>query len=615
MIMLLVLPLSAWAQAKDLRRQANLKIVVDSVQHYIVTGQKTKAETLLGKMISYGYARQDTEIIVMGKVGLINTHIIDPVYIDSVLDDMVPMARALGQPRFMSEYYIDKAVVAAFYEDYVTQILYVDSALALATQAKDSLNMAYSYTELSRAYANIGEYATALDMARKATAYFSRDKRYIYLEAYSIRGEGEGLMKLGKLDSAIQRMKIAEAKFLEVGDPIQTAMTWGSLGKAHTLKKDFPAAETYFQKAGKTFWEDRPLYSDIGSAFIKLWYAEYWLAIGQTETALRTAIEAYEIADSLHVGQERMLSLELILKAATAEYPIAQRYLDTYLKASKESFKTAKARAVLDFEKKYKANEQEKRILKLDRDVQDERLRAEQTRFWIFVFTTFVILAGLLATVIGMRTRNRNRQKMMELNRKALQLQINPHFFFNVLNSINQYISENNQQQARYYLAKFAKLMRLSLETSRFDEVELGQEIELSEAYLMLEQLRRDRFDVRIEVPDNLKDLKVPPMLLQPLVENAVVHAFPDDMPFRGEIKLKAEREEGFLVLTISDNGVGMNRAAKVVEEGKTSLAMDILQQRIRLHGNRKGDITFGALHPAQTPYPGTLITLKLPIG
>ena len=150
------------------------------------------------------------------------------------------------------------------------------------------------------------------------------------------------------------------------------------------------------------------------------------------------------------------------------------------------------------------------------------------------------LIGGLVAVVIALRTRIKSQERISELNRRALQLQINPHFFFNVLNSISNYIGRNDQKAAHFYLARFARLMRLSLESSRESWVELGKELDLLEAYLELEKLRKDQFEFEVICPEELRSKKVPPMFVQPFVENAVVHAFEGEIEHPGQITIRA---------------------------------------------------------------------------
>jgi LytS/YehU family sensor histidine kinase len=155
-----------------------------------------------------------------------------------------------------------------------------------------------------------------------------------------------------------------------------------------------------------------------------------------------------------------------------------------------------------------------------------------------------------------------------ELNKSVLtsiKSQMNPHFFYNALNTIQSYIFINDKKNASTYLSKFSKLTRLILEMSEKEYLRIGEEIEGLQLYLSLEKMRfEDNLSYSIEVaPEIDVDLyKVPPMLIQPYVENAIKH---------GLLHIKTERKlqltfslkgQGFLEVVIDDNGIGRQRSA-----------------------------------------------------
>ena len=125
------------------------------------------------------------------------------------------------------------------------------------------------------------------------------------------------------------------------------------------------------------------------------------------------------------------------------------------------------------------------------------------------------------------RERLEMEKHLLELEQKALQLQMNPHFIFNALNTIQSQISEKDHQTARYQLAKFSKLMRAILENSRTSKISLETEIDTLKSYLVLEQFSRGQtfdFDIQIDLEDEDYEIFIPSMLIQPFVENAIIH-------------------------------------------------------------------------------------------
>lgn len=181
-------------------------------------------------------------------------------------------------------------------------------------------------------------------------------------------------------------------------------------------------------------------------------------------------------------------------------------------------------------------------------------------------------------------------KEINELQRSALQAQMNPHFIFNCLNSIQNFIASGDKDSAMQYLASFAKLVRTTLKASLETTISLQEEVEVLENYLELEKLRfGSRFNYKIVVDNQLDpfDTTLPPLLVQPFVENAIIHGFSfEDRSRSGDIYLAYELIDDLLQVTIRDNGIGIE-ASKQKKEGKeklrTSLGMQITQKRLSL--------------------------------
>ena len=176
---------------------------------------------------------------------------------------------------------------------------------------------------------------------------------------------------------------------------------------------------------------------------------------------------------------------------------------------------------------------------------------------------------------------------LLELEQKALQLQMNPHFIFNALNTIQSQISEKDHQTARYQLAKFSKLMRAILENSRTTKISLETEIETLKSYLALEQFSRgDIFDYDIitDLEDEDYEIMIPPMLIQPFVENAVIHGIAHLQKKRGEIQVRFTQEDDYLICEIKDNGIGRHQAKLLksqLHQQHRSVAMEVTRERL----------------------------------
>jgi anti-sigma regulatory factor (Ser/Thr protein kinase) len=203
-----------------------------------------------------------------------------------------------------------------------------------------------------------------------------------------------------------------------------------------------------------------------------------------------------------------------------------------------------------------------------------------------------IFFGGLIGWAVRSRINQLNekmqlRSALAESERKALRLQMNPHFIFNALDSISGFIFKNEPKLAVTYLNNFAKLMRLTLESSRQMLVPLQSEINLIKNYLALEQVRfNNSFDYSIELDEDVDEYVVmlPPMVIQPNLENAILHGLRHKEE-HGDLKVHFRINETELVCEIEDNGVGREKAkAKKAEKTKRQgLSSNITQERMTL--------------------------------
>jgi LytS/YehU family sensor histidine kinase len=179
------------------------------------------------------------------------------------------------------------------------------------------------------------------------------------------------------------------------------------------------------------------------------------------------------------------------------------------------------------------------------------------------------------------------KKEINELHRATLSAQMNPHFIFNSLNSIQKFITQNEQKSATTYLAKFSQLIRSTLNASLHEEISLLNEISWLENYLDLEKLRfKERFDFSIKVDAQLDqfDTMIPPLLTQPFVENAILHGFAE-IKNGGFLEVHFSKKDEKLEITIQDNGCGIFQAQqkKSHHSEQHGVGITISQKRLEL--------------------------------
>jgi LytS/YehU family sensor histidine kinase len=174
--------------------------------------------------------------------------------------------------------------------------------------------------------------------------------------------------------------------------------------------------------------------------------------------------------------------------------------------------------------------------------------------------------------------------KVAEVELKALRSQINPHFIFNCLNSIHHYMHKNNIQLAGGYLVRFSQLIRYALETSSSRMVLLREDLDALRHYMELEKLRLEgTFDFEIVTEEDQDVIHIPPMMMQPFVENAIWHGLSSRLR-GGKVTIRINRDQEMLRCIVEDNGEN-NKYAEPVSQfsKKTSLGMSLIRDRLEV--------------------------------
>ncbi|MEO9502073.1 MAG: histidine kinase [Nonlabens ulvanivorans] len=258
------------------------------------------------------------------------------------------------------------------------------------------------------------------------------------------------------------------------------------------------------------------------------------------------------------------------------------KYNEIYIETVDRLYEQKEQEIALNTRKAQDLVNRQTRILTLEKDreltenrialINTERELTQQVnnrQRWIIY--SLVALSLLLISLAYFMWRNNKQQRINNhlLALKSLRSQMNPHFIFNALNSVNSYIAMNDERAANKYLADFSKLMRSVLENSELDFIPLEKETELLGLYLKLEHERfKDKFDYEFIVDPLLEgtSLQVPPMLLQPIIENAVWHGlrYKDE---KGFLKVAFAKAENEIIVTITDNGIGRAKSKELKTE------------------------------------------------
>ncbi len=237
---------------------------------------------------------------------------------------------------------------------------------------------------------------------------------------------------------------------------------------------------------------------------------------------------------------------------------------------------------------------------------------------WIIYSLIFGMLLMALTTFLYYRSNRQQKLANNLLALKSLRTQMNPHFIFNALNSVNNFIAKSDERSANRFLSEFSVLMRSVLENSEEDFIALSKELELLELYVKLEHSRfADKFDYEINIDEKIdvEAFNIPPMLLQPYIENAIWHGlrYKDE---KGFLKIGAQEVSNeVLEITIADNGIGRKKSAILKTDNQKkqkSKGMGNIKKRIQILNDMykdKVDVSIANLYEDET---GTKVTLRL---
>lgn len=219
------------------------------------------------------------------------------------------------------------------------------------------------------------------------------------------------------------------------------------------------------------------------------------------------------------------------------------------------------------------------------------------------------------------QTLEEYKRMAVESELKALRTQINPHFLFNCMNILSSFVIRDLKDEALDFILKFSRLMRLVLENSRFHEVPVEKDIDALKLYVQLEAIRYDfsfEYDFQI-APELTENYHIPPMLLQPYVENAIKHGLSNKEEGKRLLTVKLFLEDDHIICTITDNGIGREKAAllkaKSMETPHESLGMKVTESRISLLqelSQGKASVEILDLEGDET---GTTIKIVLPVA
>lgn len=527
-----------------------------------------------------------------------------------------------------SEVYGAIGIVYKNQGEYPKALEYYELALNTAFAMGDTSWIAACYANAGNVYRRLTNYTKALDYYLKAQQVFERsgEKRRIAI----------GLMNIGNLyedqkdfNTALEYYSRALKLSRETGDQKRIAECLMNVGNVYCARGNMETARDYYEQS-RTIYENAGYqnalddclryigntYEDEGNFEKAIEYYNLSLAIVATEDDKATRSEIMGNLANIYIQKNDFrhaltyASRCLDIASGTGDLhgtrnaykylsetweglnnPAKSLFYHKLFSSYNDSiFNTEKYRSIKDLEMKYETEKKEQQLELLTQKNQVQKLKFSRRNR---LFIASLIIAGLIILMIYILFRNRQlrtRQKAAELEQTLMRSQMNPHFIFNALIAIQSYIYKKDPVKAGDFLAKFADLIRITLENSREDFVSLEKELKMLNAYLELQNLRfEDKFDFEINTNGDIDPGKflIPPMMAQPFIENAIEHGLRHKQE-KGKLYIDFKKNNDKIECIVEDDGVGRLKARDLENTRKyKSMATGITQERLEILGKK----------------------------
>lgn len=598
----------------DQYKTSDPKLMLAYAQKAFDLAQKIDYQLAEGNaMLNMGNAN-----IIVGNYAKALQHFTDAQYLFETIvvkndtDKQKGLAKALGSIW----------IVFSEQSNYAKALQYYLKAVKIYEQIKDE-------EKCAKLYNNIGIVYKSQSSDFKALEYFIRaqkiqEKRNDSNLGITYTNIGNGYLKQNNSSKAFDYYSKAKTALDKNPNPRALGEWYNNVGLYYKASNQAQKAIENWNLAVATFETIEDKFG-VGDSYIHL--GQLFLEQSKLSEATVMAEKALALAKEIKVLEQVVISEKLLSDIYTKQNKplLALTHFKLYSQA-KDSLTNAEniRRSVeeelnFDFEKREAIHQKE--IEKRDLLLKEESKRNTLQLFFAAIFG--LLLFGIAFLIYNRRQLKKTltlQKELAEYEQKALHLQMNPHFVFNCLGSISSFITENGTETAIKYLAKFSKLMRLTLEYSKESLIPIDKEIEGLQNYLELEQLRfNNKFTFAISKSNDIEDdLAISPLLIQPFVENAIIHGV---IPKKetGTIAIHFSIENESLICTVEDNGIGYEQSQAAKENSVVihkSMALDITKKRLEMIETATGgkaNFTIEELKDKGTTQ-GTRVVLKLPL-
>jgi tetratricopeptide (TPR) repeat protein len=484
----------------------------------------------------------------------------------------------------------------------------------------DTLSIALTLNNLGEVYDLMGKYDKALEY-HKQSLKFSIKKENKSNIAINNSNIGNIYMHKKEYEKALKYYVISLETSLTINNAKQASICFNNIGGIYLLlNKPLIARENFIKAKDISLKIDSK--SVLCSSFLGI--ANSYLDERKHKEALTNVLAANKIATELNLLSEQKKAQELLSKIyeATGDYKKAFLSYQKFKILNDSLFNKEKIEKItaIEYDYKYKQEIDSAKIreLKLTKTVQTTTQDLEKSQHNLLLgIITFLAVAMVLGSIIFYLKLRNSKAKTQNIitEQKLLRTQMTPHFIFNSLSVLQGMILNKEDSKSVSYLSKFSKLLRITLENSRDKTVLLSQELEAVDNYLLLQNIENEKINFKLSVGDivNANTIKVPPMLIQPFVENAIEHAFKNQKE-ACKIEINLSLVDSKLTCTILDNGIGIDLSERNQNKNKKSLATKITSERLQyLSKDFKMDGSVTIEDRSKYNEHGTKVTIQIP--
>lgn len=491
-------------------------------------------------------------------------------------------------------------------------LAYVLAAEKVYKSAGDlSANLLAVYNNLGIIYNRTGETQKAIGVYKDAILLAEKEG-IAQSQAILYNNLGSAYDNLKQYDSALWAFEKVKEVSLKAGIQVGVMMANSNLGSVYYSLGELDESEEEYLK-GLKIAEDGQFTRNVATILLGL--ADVYSGqskLSASEDYYKRGLKIAEEIQALPLIQDGYEGLALV-QEKRGNLSGALQSFRRWQQARDSIYSQEKIQTLEELKARYESEKKEAEILALSQENEIQSLElAQKNQVLIFGGVGMLLLASLGYSYFQ-RKKLKSEAQMAEIEQRFLRSQLNPHFIFNALSSIQNFMLKSEGKTASRYLGKFSKLMRQVLENSRLEFIPLEEEIRMLENYLEIQKILVQKdFEFRIECLGELDptQVSIPPMFVQPFLENAIQHGLKDS---EGRIEVAFKLAGEYIEISVRDNGVGILATAQA-KENHRSLATSIIRERINNYNQKlKNRIQLKMRDRSEQNEQGTEVQLLVP--